>query len=69
MKPKHIISFLASLMIITACQDKKKEEAINSVKEWIGKEILFPKSRVFTIRGKDAIDFSLNESKHRLPRT
>ena len=41
MKPKHIISFLASLMIITACQDKKKEEAVSAIKEWMGKEILF----------------------------
>ncbi len=69
MRTKYILSLLASLLIITACQDKKKEEAINSVKEWIGKEILFPKNSVFTIRGKDTIDFSLNESKLRLPRT
>ena len=41
MKPKHIISFLASLMIITACQDKKKEEAVSAIKEWMGKETLF----------------------------
>ena len=45
MKPKHILSFLASLLIIIACQDKKKEEAINSVKEWMGKEILFPRNK------------------------
>lgn len=66
MKSKHILSLLASLLIITACQDKKKEEAINSVKEWIGKEILFPKRSVFTIRGKDTIDFSLNESDYKI---
>ena len=41
MKPKHILSFLASLMIITACQDKKKEEAVSAIKEWMGREILF----------------------------
>ena len=69
MRTKYILSLLANLLIITACQDKKKEEAINSVKEWTGKEILFPKNSVFPIRGKDTIDFSLNESKLRLPRT
>lgn len=41
MKPKHIISFLASLMIITACQDKKKEEAVSAVKEWMGRRFFF----------------------------
>ena len=66
MKRKHIILFLASLLIITACQNKKKEEAINSVKEWIGKEILFPKNSIFTIRGKDTIDFSLNVSDYKI---
>ena len=66
MKPRYILSLLASLLIITACQDKKKEEAINSVKEWIGKEILFPKNSIFTIRGKDTIDFSLNESDYKI---
>lgn len=66
MKPKHILSFLASLLIIIACQDKKKEEAINSVKEWMGKEILFPRNSIFTIRGKDTIDFNLYKSEYKI---
>ena len=66
MKPKHIILFLASLMIIIACQDKKKEEAISAIKEWMGKEILFPKNSVFTIRGTDTIDFALNASDYKI---
>ena len=66
MKPKHIISFLASLMIITACQDKKKEEAVSALKEWMGKEILFPKNSIFTIRGADTIDFALNASDYKI---
>ena len=47
-------------------QNKKKEEAINSIKEWIGKEILFPKNSVFTIRGTDTIDFALAASKYKV---
>lgn len=66
MKPKHIILFLASLLIITACQDKKKEEAVSAIKQWIGKEILFPKNNVFTIQGTDTIDFVLNESDYKI---
>lgn len=66
MKSRHILSLLPSLLIITACQDKKKEEVINSVNEWIGKEILFPKSSVFTIRGIDTIDFALNKSDYKI---
>lgn len=56
MKPQYILSILASLLVVVACQDRKREEAVSSVKEWLGKEILFPKNSVFTIRGKDTID-------------
>ena len=66
MKPKHIMLLLASLLIITACQDKKKEEAVSAIKQWMGKEILFPKNNVFTIRGTDTIDFALNESDYKI---
>ena len=44
----------------------KKEEAINSVKEWMGKEILFPRNSIFTIRGKDTIDFNLYKSEYKI---
>lgn len=66
MKPKHITLLLASLLIIIACQDKKKEEAVSAIKQWMGKEILFPKNSVFTIRGTDTIDFALNASDYKI---
>ena len=66
MKPQYILSILASLLVVVACQDKKREEAVSSVKEWLGKEILFPKNSVFTIRGKDTIDFALNASNYKI---
>lgn len=66
MKPKHIMLLLASLLIIIACQDKKKEEAVSAIKQWMGKEILFPKNSIFTIRGKDTIDFTLNASDYKI---
>ena len=66
MKPKYILSILASLLVVVACQDRKREEAVSSVKEWLGKEILFPKNSVFTIRGKDTIDFALNASNYKI---
>ena len=66
MKLRHILLLLASLLIIIACQNKNKEEAISSVKEWIGKEILFPQNNIFTVRGKDTIDFNLNKSEYKI---
>ena len=55
-----------SLLLVVSCQDKKKEEAFSAIKQWMGKEISFPKSSVFTIRGTDTIDFALNESDYKI---
>lgn len=66
MKVQRIILLLISFLILFSCQNKKKEEAINSVKEWMGKEILFPKNSVFTIRGIDTIDFVQNASNYKI---
>ena len=63
---KTITILLTTLFIFVACQNKNKEEAISSVKEWMGKEILFPEGGIFTIKGKDTIDFSLNKSEYKI---
>ena len=63
---KTITILLTALFFFVACQNKNKEEAISSVKEWMGKEILFPQNSIFTIRGKDTIDFNLNKSEYKI---
>ena len=65
MKRKFFLFIFINLLFI-GCQDKNKEETINSVKEWMGKEILFPQNSIFTIRGKDTIDFNLNKSEYKI---
>ena len=62
----RLIIWLTVLIFLGACKDKKKENAINSIKEWMGKEILFPKNSVFTILGKDTVDFSTDASGYKL---
>ena len=66
MRLRHTILFFIGILILVACQDKKREEAVSSVKEWLGKEILFPKNSVFTIRGIDTIDFVQNASNYKI---
>ena len=63
---KTITILLTGLFLFIACQNKNKEEAISSVKEWMGKEILFPRNSIFTIRGKDTINFNLNKSEYKI---
>ncbi len=46
------------LVLFSSCQDKAKNHVIQLVREWEGKEILFPLNSVFTIQGKDTIEHS-----------
>ena len=63
---RKVIYLLMLFPILFSCQNKLKKEALNSVKEWMGKEILFPKNSVFTIRGKDTVDFAFTQSDYKL---
>ena len=63
---KKLLFIWIAFTFFVSCHDKKKEEAVSSVKQWVGKEILFPKNSTFTIRGKDTVDFPLNVSDYKL---
>lgn len=38
-----------------SCKDAKINAIVSLLQKWDGKEILFPKSPIFTIKGKDTI--------------
>ena len=41
------------LFVLFSCQESEKERISRLVKEWDGKEIVFPDRPVFTIQGRD----------------
>ncbi|WP_317046309.1 TlpA family protein disulfide reductase [Parabacteroides pacaensis] len=49
-----------------ACQESKKDKIIRLVKEWQGKEIVFPANMTFTIYGKDTIDYKIPQSDYKI---
>ena len=49
--------FLVSILFLFSCCDTKKKNAGAIVEEWINKEIVLPETLVFTIQGKDTIQF------------
>ena len=55
MKQKTLILLL--LILLSSCKDSPKNEIARLVKEWDGKEVRFPEHPVFTIQGKDTVDF------------
>ena len=54
------------VLTFLSCQDKNKEAMLRLVKEWDGKEIKFPARSVFTIQGKDTVDFDFKDAEYKV---
>jgi hypothetical protein len=51
---------------LCSCQNKEKKEITQIVKEWQGKEIVFPEKMIFTQFGQDTVPYSLSESPYKI---
>lgn len=58
-----IITFLS---VLSACQDKNKQEITQIIKEWQGKEIVFPENPTFTQFGNDTVPYQIPESEYKI---
>ena len=54
---KIFITLIMCVWMLASCQESNKEAMLRLVNEWNGKEIKFPAHSVFTIQGKDTVDF------------
>ena len=61
---KYLIFLLCILLF--SCQDTKRTQYAKLIKEWEGREILFPASSVFTIQGQDPVDISNDLSGYKI---
>ena len=52
--------------MLASCQESPKEVALRLVNEWNGKEIKFPARSVFTIQGKDTVDFEFDKADYKV---
>ena len=48
---------LLLLSYFCSCQESREEAMLRLVNEWNGKEVKFPSRSVFTIQGRDTVDF------------
>ena len=53
------IIIITSFILLSSCQDNKKEQLLHLVQEWQGKEIRFPRNPVFTRFVTDTTDYRL----------
>lgn len=52
--------------MLASCQESPKEAMLRLVQEWNGKEIKFPARSVFTIQGKDTVDFEFKNADYKV---
>ena len=65
MRPLDLIILLLTIFL-SACQDKQKEIITLLVKEWQGKQILFPENMVFTRFASDTTNFVIPTSGYKV---
>ena len=52
--------------MLASCQESREEAMLRLVNEWNGKEIKFPTRSVFTIQGKDTVDFEFRHADYKV---
>jgi hypothetical protein len=57
---------LVSFFCFCSCQESREEAMLRLVSEWNGKEIKFPSRSVFTIQGKDTVDFEFGNADYKV---
>ena len=62
----RFILLLLAVLSLASCKESEKDTALRLVKEWDGKEIKFPAHSVFTIQGKDTVDFDFKYADYKV---
>lgn len=61
------LCMLLILIGLSSCNKRKSDnELLPIVQEWYGKEIKFPDNPVFTLYGKDTVDYSIPQSAYKV---
>lgn len=66
MKTLSLPILLILLASLSCGKQKSDSELLPIVKEWYGKEIKFPDRPVFTLYGKDTVDYSIPQSPYKV---
>lgn len=64
---RHCYLIILILIASLSCSKQKSDtELLQIVKKWYGKEIKFPDRPVFTLYGKDTVDYSIPQSTYKV---
>ena len=63
---RKIVILMMCVWMLASCQESREEAMLRLVNEWNGKEIKFPSRSVFTIQGKDTVDFEFKNADYKV---
>ena len=63
---RKIVTLIMCVWMLASCQESREEAMRRLVNEWNGKEIKFPSRSVFTIQGKDTVDFEFVDADYKV---
>ena len=63
---KKYITLILCIWMLASCQDSWKGAMLRLVSEWQGKEIKFPARPVFTIQGKDTVNYLYKDADYKV---
>ena len=63
---RKIVTLIMCVWMLASCQESREEAMRRLVNDWNGKEIKFPSRSVFTIQGKDTVDFEFVDADYKV---
>ena len=63
---RKIVTLIMCIWMLASCEESREESMLRLVNEWNGKEIKFPSRSVFTIQGKDTVDFEFGNADYKV---
>lgn len=66
MQVSKLLLGLCVCLFMASCSESEKARLSRLVNEWEGKEILFPARSIFTVQGKDTVDFEFRDAEYKI---
>ena len=62
---KHIV-WIMCLWLLASCSESREEAMLRMVNEWKDKSVIIPVRSVFTVQGKDVVDFNYRDAEYKI---
>ena len=62
---KHI-AWIMCLWLLASCSESREEAMLRLVNEWKDKSVIIPVRSVFTVQGKDVVDFNYRDAEYKI---